>query len=236
MYNDNQFYESYDEQSQSRVRSNFYFSKVFLWMFAGVLVTALFAFLISLSPNAIMASISFPFIIVTGIVQIVIAISLSKNALFRLNTTKTIVLFFLYAALNGLTFGFLFYIVSARDLFYIFLISAGYFGLMAALSSLFKNALSKASNFFLIGLACLLIMSIVSAIFWYNNTLMLAVSIVGLIIFGGLTAFDVRWIKNMMDNSPNASSLAIYGAFHLYLDFINIFVYLVRIFASTNRN
>ena len=161
---------------------------------------------------------------------------LSKNALFRLNTTKTIVLFFLYAALNGLTFGFLFYIVSARDLFYIFLISAGYFGLMAALSSLFKNALSKASNFFLIGLACLLIMSIVSAIFWYNNTLMLAVSIVGLIIFGGLTAFDVRWIKNMMDNSPNASSLAIYGAFHLYLDFINIFVYLVRIFASTNRN
>jgi len=107
---------------------------------------------------------------------------------------------------------------------------------MSVFSFIFKDALRKSSTFFSVGLISLLIMSLISCIFFYNDGLLLGVSILGLIVFGGLTAFDMRWIKDAMDNSNNQNGIAIYGAFHLYLDFINIFMYIVRIYLLSNRD
>ncbi len=237
VYNENQYenYESYNGENVVNSRVTYNFSLVFLWMFAAIFVTGLVAWLVSLSPLILITTLSWPFVIVTGIIQIVIAVVLGKNTLLRLNKTKAIILFFTYAILNGLTFGFIFYLVNAKDLFMIFAISAGYFGLMALFSAVFKNALRNGYKFFFIGLISLLIMSLVSLFFWYNNTLLLGISILGLIVFGGLTAFDIRWIRDLMNQSPNSVGVAIYGAFHLYLDFINVFVYFLRIFLLSNN-
>ena len=165
-----------------------------------------------------------------------IALSLGKATLLKLNKPLAIGLYFAYAVLNGLTFGILFYMLDASELFAIFGITAGFFALMCIFSFVFKNALRQSSKFFMIGLVSLLIMSFISLIFWYSNTLLLAVSIIGLLVFGGLTAFDVRWIKDAMDHSDNPSGVAIYGAFHLYLDFINIFMYILRIYLLSNKD
>ena len=228
--------ENYQESTPIVSKTNVGFSLVFVWMFFGILVTAGFAFLCTLFPQALLVSYSMPGMIISGIVQIVIALSLGKAALVKLNKGLAATLFFVYSAINGITFGLLFYVLNASELFAIFGITAGFFGIMALCSVIFKEQLRRSSGFFMIGLVALLIMSIVSSILWYNNTLLLGVAIVGLLVFGGLTAFDMRWIKDAMDRSDNPSGVAIYGAFHLYLDFINIFMYIVRIFLLSNRD
>ena len=233
MYNENNYETSNPTITKT---SSYSFGLVFLWMFAGVLVTALVAWLVSASPMDTAIAWSWPFVIFSGIVQIVIALTLGKVTVLKLNKPVAISLYFVYAVINGLTFGILFYMLSAAKLFAIFGISAGFFALMSVFSFIFKDALRKSSTFFSVGLISLLIMSLISCIFFYNDGLLLGVSILGLIVFGGLTAFDMRWIKDAMDNSNNQNGIAIYGAFHLYLDFINIFMYIVRIYLLSNRD
>ncbi len=223
-------YEIYVSRSSTVTKSSYAFGYVFLWLFFGIIVTGAVGWLVRASPLLTAIAWSWPALIISSIVQIVIALSLGKAALMKLNKSLAIGLYFIYAALNGLTFGILFYMLNSSELFAIFGITAGFFALMCVFSFIFKDSLRKSSKFFLIGLISLLIMSLISVIFWWSNTLLLAVSIIGLLVFGGLTAFDVRWIKDTMDNSDNPSGVAIYGAFHLYLDFINIFMYIVRIY------
>ncbi len=229
-------YENYETSATPITKSNYAFGYVFLWMFFGILVTGGVSWLVSASPLLTAVAWSWPAIIISAIVQIVIALSLGKATLLKLNKPLAIGLYFVYAALNGLTFGILFYMLDASELFAIFGVTAGFFALMCIFAFIFKDSLRRASRFFMIGLTSLLIMSLVSLIFWYSNPLLLAVSIIGLLVFGGLTAFDVRWIKDAMDNSDNPSGIAIYGAFHLYLDFINIFMYIVRIYLLSNKD
>ena len=229
-------YENYETSATPITKSNYAFGYVFLWMFFGILVTGGVSWLVSASPLLTAVAWSWPAIIISAIVQIVIALSLGKATLLKLNKPLAIGLYFVYAALNGLTFGILFYMLDASELFAIFGVTAGFFALMCIFAFIFKDSLRRASRFFMIGLTSLLIMSLVSLIFWYSNPLLLAVSIIGLLVFGGLTALDVRWIKDAMDNYDNPSGIAIYGAFHLYLDFINIFMYIVRIYLLSNKD
>lgn len=152
-----------------------------------------------------------------------------------MNATKAISLFLLYSALNGLTFSILFLIYTAGSIASTFFITAGTFGVMSAYGYFTKTDLTSIGNIAFMGLIGIIIASVVN-MFWQNETLYWGITYIGVLIFVGLTAYDTQKIKKMsleMDiNSEEGSKGAIMGALALYLDFINLFIMLLRIFGN----
>jgi FtsH-binding integral membrane protein len=152
-----------------------------------------------------------------------------------MNATKAISLFLLYSALNGLTFSILFLIYTAGSIASTFFITAGTFGVMSAYGYFTKTDLTSIGNIAFMGLIGIIIASVVN-IFWHNETLYWGITYIGVLVFVGLTAYDTQKIKKMsleMDiNSEEGSKGAIMGALALYLDFINLFIMLLRIFGD----
>lgn len=239
MYEENNFYQSSDSSfssvSEEKLNYGFQFAKTFLWMFLGVFITFLVGWLISLSQLAVLATLSLPVILITSIAQIIICFSLSKQALVKLNKNTTLSLFILYSVLNGLLFGFLFYVLEATEFVLAFALTSGLFLCMGLFGIIFKNAARKLYRFAYVGLFFLLISLIVSY-FVTHDWFFTAISCLGIIVFSIITMVDIRRIKDITANSPNPEAVSIYGAFVLYLDFINIFLYIVRLFLSNRRN
>ncbi|MDR9418166.1 Bax inhibitor-1/YccA family protein [Gracilimonas sp.] len=152
-----------------------------------------------------------------------------------MNATKAISLFLLYSALNGLTFSILFLVYTAGSIASTFFITAGNFGVMSAYGYFTKTDLTSIGNIAFMGLIGIIIASVVN-IFWHNETLYWAITYIGVLVFVGLTAYDTQKIKKMsleLDiNSEEGSKGAIMGALALYLDFINLFIMLLRIFGD----
>jgi FtsH-binding integral membrane protein len=141
-------------------------------------------------------------------------------------------LFLLYSALNGLTLSILLLVYTASSVASTFFITAGTFGLMSAYGYFTKKDLTSWGNLLFMALVGLIIASIVN-IFWSNPTMYWIISYAGVLIFVGLTAYDTQKIKNMsleLDAESEAGRKgAIMGALALYLDFINLFIILLRI-------
>ena len=114
-------------------------------------------------------------------------------------------------------------------------LTAGLFLFMGLFGLIFKNAARKLQTFAYVGLVFLLIASLIS-FFVTQDWLITAISALGIIVFSIITMVDMRFIVDMMNNSSNPDSVSIYGAFVLYLDFINIFLYIVRIILSSRKN
>lgn len=152
-----------------------------------------------------------------------------------MNASKAIGLFLLYSALNGLTFSILFLIYTSASIASTFFITAGTFGVMSAYGYFTKTDLTSIGNIAFMGLIGIIIASVVN-IFWHNETLYWGITYIGVLVFVGLTAYDTQKIKKMsleMDvNSEEGSKGAIMGALALYLDFINLFIMLLRIFGQ----
>ncbi|MBD3615323.1 MAG: Bax inhibitor-1/YccA family protein [Gracilimonas sp.] len=152
-----------------------------------------------------------------------------------MNATKAISLFLLYSALNGLTFSILFLVYTAGSIASTFFITAGTFGVMSAYGYFTKTDLTSIGNIAFMGLIGIIIASVVN-MFWHNETLYWGITYIGVLVFVGLTAYDTQKIKKMsleMDiNSEEGSKGAIMGALALYLDFINLFIMLLRIFGN----
>lgn len=153
----------------------------------------------------------------------------------QMNATKAISLFLLYSALNGLTFSILFLVYTSGSIASTFFITAGTFGVMSAYGYFTKTDLTSIGNIAFMGLVGIIIASIVN-MFWHNETLYWGITYIGVLIFVGLTAYDTQKIKKMsleLDiNSEEGSKGAIMGALALYLDFINLFIMLLRIFGQ----
>lgn len=158
-----------------------------------------------------------------------------SSAIDGMNASKAIGLFLLYSALNGLTFSILFLIYTAGSIASTFFITAGTFGVMSAYGYFTKTDLTSIGNIAFMGLIGIIIASVVN-IFWHNETLYWGITYIGVLVFVGLTAYDTQKIKKMsleMDvNSEEGSKGAIMGALALYLDFINLFIMLLRIFGQ----
>lgn len=158
-----------------------------------------------------------------------------SRSIEHMSGTKAISLFLLYSALNGLTLSLLFVIYTSASIASTFFITAGTFGVMSAYGYFTKSDLSSWGNILFMALIGLIIASVVN-IFWHNSTLYWIVTYAGVLIFVGLTAYDTQKIKRMsleVDVESEAGQKgAIMGALALYLDFINMFLFLLRIFGD----
>ena len=154
----------------------------------------------------------------------------------RMQAATATALFIAYSVLNGLTLSFIFIAYSLGSIAVTFAITAGTFGVMALIGTVTKKDLTSLGNLFFMALIGLIIASLVN-IFWANSTLYWIITYAGVLIFVGLTAYDAQKIKQMYlaadtEDSETVRKIAVLGALTLYLDFINLFLYLLRIFGN----
>lgn len=152
-----------------------------------------------------------------------------------MNASMAIGLFLLYSALNGLTFSILFLVYTSASIASTFFITAGTFGVTSAYGYFTKKDLSSIGNIAFMGLIGIIIATIVN-IFVHSEMLYWGITYIGVLVFVGLTAYDTQKMKKMsleLDvESEEGSKGAIMGALALYLDFINMFIFLLRIFGN----
>jgi hypothetical protein len=162
------------------------------------------------------------------IAEVILALVLSVR-IHKMSSKTATALYLFYTALTGLTFSSIFVVYELQSIIYVFLVTAlilFVFGLIGYKTNL---DLSKLGTILFIGLIAVILLSIVSI---FVEGLNLGLTILSLIIFIGYIAYDVQMIKRRLYYADNDDSLAIYGAFQLYLDFINVFIDLLRLFGK----
>lgn len=212
-----------------------YLTKVYNWMAVALLLTGLVAYFTADSEiliNAIVTNRILFYGLIIGELLLVVYLSARINKISSFNAT---LLFLLYAVLNGLTFAIIFLIYTSGSISSTFLITAGTFGTMSLYGYFTKRDLTKLGNIAMMALIGIIIASIVN-IFLHSAMLNWIVSYLGVAIFIGLTAYDTQKLKtiaaNGFKNDENMEKSAILGALTLYLDFINLFLFLLRIFGN----
>lgn len=209
-------------------------ANVYWWMTFALMVSALSAYLVGTSPQLakmFLGNKILFFILLFGELGLVLWISAGIN---KMTASTATALFILYAAVNGLTLSFIFIAYSVQAIAITFAVTAGTFAAMAVIGTVTKKDLTSLGNLLFMALIGLIIASIVN-IFWTNGTLYWICTYAGVLIFVGLTAYDANRIKQMYlemgtDNPETVRKVAVLGALALYLDFINLFLYLLRIF------
>ena len=204
------------------------YSKMFGWMFVGLLVTFLTGYAVSNSYDILLLVAQVPFI-VYAIIEIGLVIFFSLKIRTMSSTTAKIC-FLLYSFVTGLTFSFLFLVYELYSMIYVFGITALLFGIFALIGHFTNIDLSKFSTFLFMGLLAIVICSLIN-MFIGNETFDLILTIIGIVIFLGYTAYDIQKVKYNLDTFPQ-DNLAIYGALELYLDFINLFLKLLSLFGK----
>jgi FtsH-binding integral membrane protein len=207
-----------------------FLQKVYGWMFIGLGVTASLAFTVAGSPTLLQHILSNQFLYLGLIVAEVGLVFYLSARVDALAPPVAMALFIVYAALNGVTLSFIFLVYSGESIASTFVVTAGMFGALALYGSTTKRSLAGAGQFFFMGLIGLVLASIVG-MFWQNDTLQFLISTVGVIVFTGLTAWDAQRLKLMAATVPEERSgaYAVVGALALYLDFINLFLMLLRL-------
>ena len=208
---------------------------VYLRMFLGLLATAFTAMFVK-SQESLMLAIFENKIFFWGLIiaEFACVIGIS-GAINEISTAMAVLLFFVYAIINGVTLASIFRVFEISTIAQTFFITAGVFGAMSAYGYLTRADLSKFGAFLFMALIGLIITSVVNIFFMEESkTLDWVISLVGVGIFIGLTAWDTQKIKMMVvqSNGYNVGKIATLGALSLYLDFINLFLYLLRIFGS----
>ncbi len=210
---------------------NAYLSKVFAWMFAGLALSFATAYATANSPTILRLLFSSTLsMIVLVVIELGLVITLSRN-ITRYSYEKTIVLFMLYSFVNGLTLSFIFIAYRIGTISTAFISAAALFGAMAFYGKMTKRDLSPLRSFFMMGLIGIILASFINFLF-KSPAMDFAISGIGVFVFAGLTAYDMQKLRFYYNNSNGelSNNLAIMGALSLYLDFINIFLYLLRLF------
>jgi len=209
--------------------------KVYTWMALALVITGFTAYYVATTPSLLSLIYSNQVVLwglIIGELALVIGLSAAIN---RLSLTTATLLFVLYSVLNGAMLSSVFLIYTTASIANVFFITAGTFGAMAAYGYFTKKDLTSWGRILLMALIGIIIASVVN-IFLRNSMFDLVISYIGVAIFVGLTAYDSQKIKEMMLQAPDASEqaqkIALLGALTLYLDFINLFLYLLRIFGK----
>ena len=204
--------------------------KVFGWMGGGLLVSGLVATWVATNVGFI----GMGTFIVAAVIQLVVVIGLVSRV-ERMSATMATGLFIFYSALSGVTLSTLLLIYTAESVASTFVITAGVFGVMAVYGYTTKKDLTGWGSFLFMGLIGIILASVVN-MFMRSSAMGLVISYVGVLIFVGLTAYDVQKIKskNVLGNAGTEEDTkeAVIGALALYLDFINLFIMLLRITGS----
>jgi uncharacterized protein len=212
------------------VRVTAFLSKVYGWMFLGLLLTAGTAVVVASSP-ALIETFILNRILFWGLLfaQLGLVFYLSARV-DKVSPVTAALLFLLYSAMVGVTSSVIFLVYTGASIVSAFVITAGTFGAMAVFGTFTKRSLAGVGQFMFMGLIGLIIASVVS-IFWFNDVLMFVISVVGVVVFTGLTAWHAQALKQMAVALPDGrvGSYAVVGALALYLDFINLFFFILRL-------
>jgi len=214
----------------SAERVTAFLRKVYGWMFVGLGITATVALGVAGSPALVQALIQNKILfygLMFGELGLVFFLSARVDKLAPATASG---LFLLYSALNGVTLSFIFLAFTGSSIATSFLVTAGMFGALALYGSTTKRSLAGVGQFVFMGLIGVILASIVG-MFWKSEGLQFVISIVGVIVFTGLTAWDAQRLKAMAVAVPEGrvGSYAVVGALALYLDFINLFLFLLRL-------
>jgi len=227
-------FETTTVRTAERVTS--FLKAVYGWMFVGLATTAVVALAVVASGYApVLARNPLIFFgLVIGELGLVFALSARVN---RMSAGTASLLFLIYSALNGATLSLIFLRFTGVSIATTFLITAGMFGALALFGATTKRSLAGVGHFVGMGLIGL-ILAMVVGMFWHNDGLQFVISIVGVIVFTGLTAWDSQRLKQMATALPDGQvgSYAVVGALSLYLDFINLFLFLLRFFGGGRRD
>jgi len=203
--------------------------KVYAWMAIGLGLTAVVAFTVLGSPDLLRVLVGNR-LVFFGLIIAELGLVFYLSARFdRLAPTTAAGLFALYSGLNGVTLSVVLIAYTGESVTTTFLVTAGMFGALALFGSTTKRSLAGAGQFLMMGLVGVVLASIVG-LFWHSDTLQFLISVVGVIVFTGLTAWDAQRLKEMALTLPaqQLGSQAIVGALSLYLDFVNLFLMLLR--------
>lgn len=207
-------------------------SKTFLWMFVGLFITFLTGFMVSFNETMIINIFTGPTYLILCIVELILVIFLSSKVR-SMSKNVARIMFILYSFVSGLTFSSIFIAYSISSIIYVFLIASVIFLVFGLIGYYTKLDLTKIGTYLMMALLAIIICVIVN-LFINNNTFDLVISIISMLIFIGFTAYDVQKIKNLsLDGGIPEDNLSIIGALNLYLDYINIFLDLLRIIGNS---
>jgi FtsH-binding integral membrane protein len=238
MYNDNNYDYNANVYSQTRAGLSFsqYMSRTFRWMALGLLVTFAMSFVTAYTSLYYTAAMLYlPLTIAELVLVFVLSARVQK---MQVGTARAV--FLAYAALNGIVLSFYFVQFRASSLVLAFLSSALYFGIMAVYGMRTSRDLSGWGQKLMIALICMIAVSFVGMLLGMGFWMSLVYSAVGLGIFMLLTAYDTQKLQSYYRyygaDGAMLEKSAIFGALSLYLDFINIFLYVLRIFGASRRD
>lgn len=203
--------------------------KTYRWMTLGLATTGLVALGVASSATALETLLGNP-ILFFGLVIAQLGVVIAFGPAARRASTGTVAaMFFAYAALTGVTFSVLFLLYTAASIGAVFLVTAGAFAGLSAVGFVTKRDLSAVGRFAIFALIGLILASVVN-IFLASSSLYWLVSIAGVLIFGALTAYDTQKLKAIFASGEVHANMPLVGALTLYLDFVNMFLFLLRLF------
>jgi FtsH-binding integral membrane protein len=216
-----------------------FMASVFAWMSLALTITAITSYLFGTNIELLRLLVSetggfsiFGWVVLLAPIGFVLAMSFAFQ---RLSYPLLVVFFMAYALFTGMSLSFIFVIYTMGSIASTFLIAAGMFGAMAVVGYTTKTDLTSFGKIMMMGLIGILIASLVN-FFLKSDAMSYVISTIGVLVFTGLTAYDVQKLKRIGAGieygNQMASKLSIMGALSLYLDFINIFLYLLRLFGS----
>lgn len=232
---ENNFYNQVEERAQSSALSfPALMSKVYLWMTLALVVTGMTAYYVASSPAILYAIVSNQIAFWGLFIGELVLVFVLSSRIMSLSFVTASLMFVIYSIMNGVFFSFILLAYTEQSIATTFLITAGTFGAMSLFGFVTKRDLSTMGRILFMLLIGLLIATVVN-IFMKAEGLTLILNYAGVVIFVGLTAYDTQSIKQMLQehgDKEGAEKIALLGSLSLYLDFINLFIYLLRILGS----
>jgi FtsH-binding integral membrane protein len=204
------------------------------WMTLGLAVTGVVALAMAHSPGAMETLLGNPILfygLLFGQLGLVVALSAAAT---RVSTMAAAAMFFVYAAMTGVTFSTIFLVYTATSIASTFFVTAGAFAGLSAVGLVTRKDLSAMGRFAIFALFGLILASLAN-LFLQSSGLQWLITVVGILVFAGLTAYDTQRLKRIFESGAVHANLPIVGALTLYLDFINMFLFLLRIFGGRRR-
>ncbi len=230
-----EFYRQIDQLEGRRIAVPALIRKVYTWMAMALAITGVTAYGVSISPNLLSLIFGSKLVFFGLIVAELAVVMLLSARLHRLSLTTATLMFVGYSVLNGVTLASIFLVYTMSSIATTFFICAATFAVMSAYGAFTKTDLSSMGKLMFMALIGLIIATVVN-LFVASSGLDLIISYVGVLVFVGLTAWDTQKIKAMLAEADymdeSAQKIALIGALSLYLDFVNLFLYLLRIFGA----
>ena len=235
---ENNFYNQVEERAQSSTLAfPAFMSKVYLWMTLALVVTGMTAYYVASTPAILYAIVSNQIAFWGLFIGELVLVFVLSSRIMRLSFVTASLMFVAYSVMNGIFFSFIFIAYTEQSIATTFLITAGTFGAMSLFGFVTKRDLSAMGRILFMLLIGLLIATVVN-IFMKAEGLTLILNYAGVVIFVGLTAYDTQSIKQMLQehgDKEGAEKIALLGSLSLYLDFINLFIYLLRFFGESRK-